>query len=159
MSDNYLRLIPTDAHFVPTECAVRSAVAFLRPSVPAADNLEVETYARPIFVDQGTNLEAIRCPRCGTTSSLHGPDGQNVQHWWNAITDSIDEHTVTELVVTMPCCTAEVPFANLSFEWPAGIASFEISILNPGVSGLDERLVAKLEHMLGCKLRQIWAHY
>jgi hypothetical protein len=45
-------------------------------------------------------------------------------------------------------------------DWPAGVASFEISIRNPGLADrLDAALVSELEKALGCQVRQIWAHY
>jgi hypothetical protein len=64
------------------------------------------------------------------------------------------------LQTRMPCCHATVPLTTLEFDWPAGFARFELRIWNPNVArDLDQGQLARLEAVLGCRLRQIRSHY
>jgi hypothetical protein len=161
VSDNYLRIVPIDPRFIPAESVAQAAVQMLGPAVLGADRVLAKNYGHPVFIDQGANLEAIVCPACGSRLLFHSAeDAESVREWWYAIADLLDEQNIADLSVNMRCCQASVLFADLDFDWPAGVASFEISILNPGISGpLPGDTVSSLEGALGCKVRQIWAHY
>lgn len=163
MSDDYLRVIPVDARFVPATDLAQTAVGLLGPALPDADEIVAETYDHPVFIDQGVNLETVICPACSARLSFYPTEkAEAVRKWWHAITDPLDLSTqnVANLRITMYCCGAFVLFSELTYDWPAGVASFEISILNPGIRGsLPEELLVKLESVLGCRVRQVWAHY
>ena len=48
----------------------------------------------------------------------------------------------------------------LRYIWPAGFARFSLCAMNPNIGGvLAAKDVSALEDVLGCKLRQVYAHY
>jgi hypothetical protein len=60
----------------------------------------------------------------------------------------------------MPCCQNKVLSTDLTFDWPAGFAKFELSAMNPNINhDLPPEQIAELEVVLKCKLKQIRAHY
>jgi hypothetical protein len=107
MSDDYLKIIPKDAHHVPP--ADRHANAF---------------------------------------------------EWWYDLGERMEQDPAETNVTSIPCCSASVRLVDLEFDWPAGFARFELSIRNPNVvENLSTSTLAELEAILGCKLRQVRAHY
>jgi hypothetical protein len=49
---------------------------------------------------------------------------------------------------------------DLVWEWPAGFAKFILEAMNPRLQGrLPEERQSQTETILGCGLRQIYAHY
>ena len=160
VSDNYLRLIPTDPHYMPPDEAGRRASLVVSHALPAADRVQVKRHSQPVFIDQGTNLESVLCPRCRARVAFYGDTATATSEWWKQIADQLGGQQVADVRVTMSCCGSSVMFQELQFEWPAGVASFEISIRNPGIGEpLGPELVAQLEGILGCGIRQVWAHY
>jgi hypothetical protein len=134
MSDSYLILIPTESRLIPAEEAAQAAVALLFPALPEAHEIVAESHGFPVFVDQGANLEFINCPSCGSRLPFNpASEAELVRDWWYAIVDPLEGQCVDGVIVTMYCCGARVPFSSLTFDWPAGIASFQIDILNPGI--------------------------
>ncbi len=158
MSDNYLRLVPTDPSLVPTQHVATTCVNIVGAVLPDADEIVAESYGHPVFIDQGANLESIICPSCQTTLSF-APENESIRQWWYEVIDEIGDDNVATLEVRMVCCGALVPFASIQFEWPAAVASFEISILNPNVAQMPTDTIASLETILSCRIKQVWAHY
>jgi len=159
MSDNYLRLIPADVRYIPADDVAAAAVGIASRALPEADVVQAERHEEPVFIDQGTNLEAIICPACRVRMVVFGQDGV-IQQWWYELIEPLQGKGVAGVEVRTPCCAATVPFSELEFDWPAGVASFEISIRNPGIGNpLDETVIAQLEAVLGCRVKQVWAHY
>jgi hypothetical protein len=161
VSDNYLRIIPTDPNLIPPETVADQMVPLLGPAFPDADDVVAESHGHPVFVDQGSNLEAILCPACGTRLLFYpAADAEAVWDWWYELTDALGEGDAAQAETTMPCCQAVVPFSDLQFDWPAGVASFEISIMTPGASDPpSSELQQRLEALLGCQVKYVWAHY
>ena len=161
MSDNYLRIIPTDPNLVPSEAVADQVVNLIGPAFPEADEVVAESHGHPVFIDQGANLEAVLCPTCGKRLRLDFADEVDpIRDWWHELTDPLESSNVTEVQARMPCCQAMVPFTALQFDWPAGVASFEISIMNPGVpDALSSELQRQVETLLGSPVRYVWAHY
>jgi hypothetical protein len=161
VSDNYLRIIPVEPTLIPPEATARNAVERIGPLFPDSDEVVAKSYGHPVFIDQGANLEAIICPSCGARLPFYPADlAEHLRAWWDDIADPLDEVNVADLRVTMICCRASVLFSDLSYDWPAGVASFEISIMNPGrADGLSGSELTELQEILGCQVKQIWAHY
>jgi len=66
----------------------------------------------------------------------------------------------TQREITLPCCNREADLNSLLYEWPAGFASFILEVENPDpAEWLSDEAQKSLERILGCKLRQILAHY
>lgn len=161
MSDDYIRLIPAEPTYVPPSHLHQKALEHLERLLPKGEDFEVHTYDAVTFIDQGENLEAIVCPSCGTRMKLeHFVEDDPTRVWWDELWDRLDEHPAESVSMVIPCCGATVKAMDLTFDWPAGFARFELSVLNPNISeNLSAAQLAGLESILGCQLRQVWAHY
>jgi hypothetical protein len=74
--------------------------------------------------------------------------------------DEASAHGFVALQVIVPCCHIQTTLNDLRYKWPAGFARFIMEVRNPGRSeALTEEEIRQLEHLLGCKLRQVLAHY
>jgi hypothetical protein len=159
MSDDYLKVIPVEPTHIPPAHLHPRAVDYLERLFPKGDEVEVQVYEAVTFIDQGSNLEAIICPSCGTRISL-GVEDDPVVSWWHDLGDHLAEMPADSVSTTIPCCGATVKATDLLFDWPAGFARFEISVLNPNVSAdVSAAQMADLESILDCRLRKVWAHY
>ena len=150
MSDNVLRLIPTDPQFVPDDASAERARDHLAELAPNADEVTQNMSEETQFVDPGANLERISCPRCGQNLPME---------WWQDRMDDAFKARFTVLAVTTPCCGADVSLNDLNYEWPAGFARFVLEAMNPGVADLATAEIATLAEIVGSPLRRIWAHY
>ncbi len=161
MSADILKLIPVDPRFVPSRAAQSRAVDALAGKFPEGHDCEAEDHGHVAFIDQGENLEAIICPACSKRIPFYDTtEAETIQAWWHDATDDLSVEDVEELNVVMPCCSRSVPLVTLRFDWPAGFARFELSIWDPGIGeNLAEAELAEFETILGCKLRQVRAHY
>jgi hypothetical protein len=149
MSDDFLRLIPTDPQCTAGDRQLREASALLASFLPQAQEVTFEIKEQVSFIDPGQNLERIFCPRCG-----HQVD----MGWWADQMDAAYETGFSDLSVKMPCCGATVSLNDLQYDWPAGFARFVLEARNPR-EHLNQEKLESLEAILGCKLRRILAHY
>jgi len=150
VSDNFLRLIPTDPEYTPDAQAADEARAYLATLVPDADEVKAAMTSEIAFIDQGANFERISCPRCGAEID---------ESWWADEVERASNTAFAQLDVITPCCAARVSLNDLDYRWPAGFARFVLEAMNPQVRDLDESATARLAAMLGTPLRRIWAHY
>lgn len=147
MSENILRLIPSDPAFVPTALA-QSQARHLLQALFAASSVEVTVTECPTFVDPGSNLDAIYCPACGTALETT---------WWQDAMDHASGGDFAYLDVITPCCRGKSSLNDLRYDWPAGFASFHMEVSNPGVPTLDPAAHQTLAEIIGAPLRVIWA--
>ena len=161
MSDTVLKFIPADPQFIPAESRQRGALAALIAAFPDGHDAETTTHEELAFIDNGVNTEAIICPTCGARLALHAGDRADEHaQLFSWIFDADDAAAISSRPVTMPCCGAKTPAVAVAFDWPAGFAHFELSIWNPNTERpVDSAVRGKLEDLLGCPLREIWAHY
>ena len=150
MSDDYLRLIPTDPTWQPGADEARRAVATLSALVPAADRVEVERYDEARFVDAGANVERVSCPTCRADLAMV---------WWTAQMEQAAESGFTNLTVLPPCCGTPTSLNDLGYDWPAGFARAALSVRNPHRDRLDDAELARVGTALGHPIRQVMAHY
>lgn len=151
MSENFLRIIPLEAGHVPAQAARDKALALLRSLLPRAAEVRAILQDHLFFVDQGENLEEIRCPRCNATL---------VPEWWMTEMDRAGAAQFSDLSVVLPCCGASTSLHDLDYDWPAGFARFVLQVREPALAGwLDDAAVARLEKVLGAKIRQIRTRY
>jgi hypothetical protein len=162
VSDNWIRVIPTDPEWLPDRQQRADALAELSRLVPAAEEIEEIDHGGVQFIDQGGNFERVSCPRCGEVLSrvLPGP-GDDDGDWLRATFDGVfDEERggFGALEVDTPCCGALVSLNDLVWDWPAGFARFELSAMNPGRGWLSADELARIERALGHSVRQILQH-
>jgi hypothetical protein len=150
VSDNVLRLIPTNPQYVPETASAELARKQLAELVPDADEVTQTTSGDLQFVDPGANLERISCPMCGQDLPME---------WWREQMDEAFKARFATLAVTAPCCRANVSLNDLNYEWPAGFARFVLEAMNPGVADLAAAEIATIAEIVGSPLRLIWAHY
>lgn len=165
MSDNWLIFIPTSPSYVPPVGVRDEALELFRSMVTGADEVNALVYDKVFFIPSGENLSTAFCPRCGSelpvewwkrAMNLAGgidPDaGENNTRDWRISDD------LSSLEVTVPCCGASMSLNDMNYDWPSGFAHFALEALWPP-GDLTEEQIARLEAVLGCKLRKIWAHY
>lgn len=150
VSDNYLRLIPTEPTWRPDPEASQRAVATLSALAPGADSVKVELFDEVTFIDQGTNFERLSCPACQAELDME---------WWHEQVERAGDAGFTDLNVTTPCCRAGTNLNDLLYDWPAGFARAELSVLNPQCDWLDDAELEQVAVELGHPLRQVMAHY
>jgi hypothetical protein len=148
MSDNILKIIPVSPDFVPLEKSKTEAIDFIT-GVFRSTEITCKIFESPRFIDQGSNIERIICPRCHSVI--------DDAFWQNAMNIAY-ENKFRNLLIKTPCCGEEISLNDLQYEWPAGFACFLIEIRNPGDDLTDFNL-EQLEKDLGTPLRKIWAHY
>jgi len=149
VSDNYLRLIPTDPTWQPGADEARRAVAALWPFVPAAESIDVERYDEVRFIDPGANFERVSCPTCRADLATV---------WWTGQMEQAAVSGFTNLTVLPPCCGTPASLNDLGYDWPAGFARAELSVVNPNRGRLDDAELARVTTALGHPLRQVMAH-
>jgi hypothetical protein len=149
MSDNLLKLIPTQPEYVPDRDAQFAAQELLGRIVENGRKVLAYTTEQVEFVDAGANFEGLSCPVCG--QSISG-------EWWSAAISKANESAFTNLNVVTPCCETSTSLNDLNYNWAQGFARFVLQVRNPGVASLDKSVLSELETILGCKLRVVWAH-
>jgi hypothetical protein len=162
VSDNWLRIIPTEPEWVPPVEARFAALETFRRLVPNAEEVEELVYDSVEFIDQGANFEKASCPRCGAVLSTVAPDVHDHDgDWlWATFDAGYDRQSerFTTLRATTPCCRVEVSLNDLIWDWPAGFARYELSAMNPDRDRLSLEEVAQLQAAMGHPVREIWQH-
>jgi hypothetical protein len=121
VSDDYIRLIPTQVTWKPTESAAESAASYVTGLFAgvngSADEVTTEFYDEVAFIDSGVNTSTAKCRSCGNSVDLE----------W--VFEVVDERgaDLSHLDVNLPCCEATTSLNDLEYDWPMGFASFEIA--------------------------------
>lgn len=148
MSDNVLIFIPRQPDFVPSPERLAQAVHWLRDRYGGSDGVEGRVNDAIGFVDCGQNLEAVRCPGCGSDIEMG---------WWSDQMERSFKGGFVDRMITTPCCNLRADLNGLTYHWPAGFGRCQIQVKNPRRS-VEEQEVSELESALGCALRVIQAH-
>ncbi len=149
MSDNWIKLIPTDQNFLPSADAAEAERTLLAELAPDAEEVTVEFLKEVAFVDSGENWEGVSCPSCSRDAST----------WWADAMDGAAESSFRDLEVAAPCCGATVSLNDLNYEPPNGFASFILSAWNPNLQDIPPAAMSRLVDLLGTQLRRIWVRY
>lgn len=150
MSDDWLRLIPTNPEYVPDAVARRTARDLLASLVPEADEVTVEVSDAIQFYNAGANWGITLCPGCGDEVPTE---------WWQHAMDLAYVTGFCNLEAKLPCCNSTFSLNELRYDWPQGFARFALTARNPNVRGIEGDSLQRLETILGCPLRMIWTHY
>lgn len=149
MSENMLRLIPTDPLYVPSSDAQAQARTVLA-SLLSEGEVSITMMEEVSFIDQGSNFERVLCPCCGAVVPME---------WWSQEMDrAYGASHFQDLSIMLPCCQTPSSLNDLDYDWPAGFARFLLEARSPG-SDLTPEHVSLLASVLGCSVRKIWAHY
>lgn len=155
MSDNFIRLVPTDVNWQPTAqdaAATTTYVAELFAGAnDSADEVAHEFYSTARLIDSGVNTSRATCPSCGEDIALD---------WVFGVVDE-RQNDLTRLDARVPCCGIVTSLNQLDYDWPIGFGRFEITVLN-GTRNRYELDAAELDHvasLLGHPVRQVLAHY
>ena len=149
MPESLLRVIPEDPRRVPSATAREHAEKLLRGALPGADDVVSQVTEHVRFVDCGDNFESVTCPGCGI----------EIGEWWSVVMEVAHEQHFRDLQATLPCCGRRVSLNDLVYSWPSGFARYTLEAMNPGLGSLPDRVRTRLESVLGCRVRVIWAHY
>ena len=161
MSDDYLKIIPTSPDHVPPSRTHKHALTLLESFFPEGEDFQAEIYDEIEFIDQGENIGAVFCPSCKKRLEMnHFTEGDPIVAWWYDLAETMEDTAVTAIEIKMPCCGQVARLMDIEFDWPAGFARFELNVMNPNVGdNLTESQLHELEKILGCRLKQVRAHY
>jgi hypothetical protein len=161
MSDDVLKIVPTDCEYVPNIESHQKAIELLESILPDGEMCQVNVYENIEFIDQGENLDTVICPNCKTKSELDIYDEHNpVRVVIDRMEESFSKTQPIEAIIEMPCCNNCIPVHTIEFDWPAAFAKSELSIWNPNIKdNLSNDDLGKFEELFGCKLKQIRAYY
>ena len=148
MSDNWLRYVPSDPHFQPTEVAAGRARALLHTFLPDAEEVTAEFFEDPAFIDPGVNWSGVRCSLCGV----------DAESWWTDAVSIAAEQNFASLDTVAPCCQTKVSLNDLAYVWPAAFGRFVLDAMNPNVERLSTEQVDSLGAELGCSVREVSQH-
>jgi hypothetical protein len=150
VSNNLLRLIPTDPYYVPDDQAQQQARDLFATLVPQAQEVRLKVTDAPALYDAGANMETIVCPACGTVL--------DDQRWMKEMDRAYNDGKFTDLTISTPCCDTLCSLNELVYDWPMGFACFVLEAVSP-LTDIGDRQQDLLEQILQCKLRKIWALY
>lgn len=155
VSDNYIRVIPTEVTWQPKATAAAAAVGYIRALFTgpgdSVDEVACEFYDTVTFIDSGVNTDIVACPTCR---------GQIDLDWvFDVVGQRMDD--LANLDAPAPCCGAVASLNELDYDWPVGFARFEIAVLNGTRAGyeLNADELLHVGALLGHPVRQILAHY
>ena len=134
---------------MPSTEAAAATVAILQKIFPEAEQIRAHRYGEIKFIDPGSNLARVLCPRC--KADLTGA--------WPAWMDESSTSLFDARNVIVSCCSKSIDLNDLIYEWSAGFAKFVLEAVNPKLGGsLTGEALNELEAALGTRLRQIKAH-
>jgi hypothetical protein len=153
VSENYLRVIPSDPWWQPAPEAAGAAAHLVEELLTSGggtvDEVGVDHYDRETIIDAGVNTSSMVCSACRFVSDE------------SFLMDFIERHPdgLDRLDVWVPCCGAVVPITSLRFDWPIGFARFEVSARGSSQSWLTVEQLQQVEKVLGHPVYQVLAHY
>jgi hypothetical protein len=152
LSDNWLRLIPTDPTFVPGAADARRTLELLEQFAPAAVTGEAagEVNAEAVvFIDAGTNFGSVTCPWCGAAIDIG---------WWQDCMGVAAESEFNDLLTRTRCCDVTTSLNDLNYEWSQGFARWWLEVMNPATPALSRQQLDALSDALGHLVRAVYVH-
>ena len=151
MSDDWIRVAPTNPSYVPSEADAEAALAVIADLMPRSQEIVVESSPEVAFIDAGVNVDSMRCPSCR---------GELSHEWWsNAVAESHDRSGFRERTASMPCCGAVVDLNDIDYgEWPVAFARWWVDCMNPDVGRLTDVQVARLAAALRHEVTIVYQH-
>jgi hypothetical protein len=147
VSDDLLRIVPTDPEWTPDDVALRRAVRALRELLPRADGVRGEVHDGIVLLTCAGEPQQAECPACGEALD---------PGWWAQRLRRAAAQGFARLGVVTPCCATSTSLGDLRFDRPAAFARTELRARRPG-TGLGEAELARVGRALGHPVRQIQA--
>jgi hypothetical protein len=121
-----LTVVPADMHFRPTQDGAQRALALFRELFPNTAGHQAMAFDGVRFINPELFASKAHCPTCGVASERYGEPGDAGRQWFAHIDRVTLDAPVDHLRTTLPACGHQAPFTSLTFEWPAGFASFAL---------------------------------
>ena len=148
MSDNWLRIVPTDPTHTPSKESVEEALSLLWKILPQSDEIEATSIEHPQFIDAGSNWSGVNCPECGTS----------LDDWWSEEMDCAYGKRFSDLSCHLPCCGAKSNLNKLDYPWQVAFASFVLEAMNPGTAEFSQTSIKQIEAALKTPVKLVWQH-
>jgi hypothetical protein len=145
VSDEVLRIVPTDPGWTPDDVALRRAVRALRQLLPRADGVRGEIHDGVVLITAGGEPEQVACPACGE---------ELAPAWWEQRLERAAAQGFARLAVVTPCSATWTSLAELRFDRPAAFARTELRARARG-TGLTEEALAEVGRALGHPVREL----
>lgn len=159
VSENSLRFAAIDPEATPAPGGLERAVDVVRAAFPRADAIESSEWDRITFIDNGANLEAVRCPSCGADLLAHDA--------WSDMMTRSHATGFEDRVVVVPCCGTTQLLEGLVYEWPVAFGLFSIDVREPDSAAFtpgraetrfESDLLESLHSALGTRVKAVWQH-
>jgi hypothetical protein len=150
VSEQLIILVPVDPHFQPVPKQADRAVDLLKTIVSEYDRIGLKISAKPQFFNGMENFESVHCP--GTFEPID-------MEWWGDMMDKdFDGEGFRLAIIETPCGQSGLTLNDLEYQSPCAFGVFGIEIANPNIRNLPEADQKAVGQVLGCAVRQIFAH-
>ena len=152
MSDHFIRVIPMDPTFVPTEHGELAALAFARERGFAGASSQ--TYEHVSFIDGGENFpRSMPCSSCGFNLADEN------RAWTDAMSVAYARiPAFSDLNFLCPSCASPLSLLDISLEGSThGFARWVLEWPHPGTQ-LQAEDLASFSKAVGCEVRVIYQH-
>ncbi len=157
MSENTLRFASAHPDDSPSRRALDRAATLLVAAFPRAQTIELVEHGEVRFVDNGANLERVRCPTCGADLLENDawPDAMSEAH-----ATSFEDRSFETV-----CCGARHSLEELDYHWPVAFSRFSIDVREPDAAvfipgepptAFEADLLAQLRSTLGGPVVAVW---
>lgn len=147
MAEHLVKLIPC-LHTYRTNVNRAAAAVEALKKVVEAEEITFRQTDQPEFVDCGSDLSKIRCPKCGAPLA---------REWWlDEMERMYQEDHFFVLEREMPCCEKTANFNQLHYEAPCGFSCLEFIIRNPE-GPVGKEAVDALSERFGLLFRKVEA--
>lgn len=148
MSDHWLRYVPRDPRYQPTEAQARAAEKLLASFLPQSERVRSEYTEQIAFIDPGSNWSGVLCSACGT----------DAEAWWRDALASAADADFVHLTLVAPCCGNQVSLNELNYVWPSAFGRYALEAMSPNERGLTLEQAKLLASALGCEVREVPVH-
>lgn len=148
MSDHWLRYVPQDPRYRPTDQQARAAEELLASFLPESDDVRSEFQEHTVFFDPGSNWSGVLCSSCGA----------DAESWWSDAMRSAAAANFTDLTRVAACCGTLVSLNNLNYAWPCAFGRYALAAKNPKKKGLTLAQTRRLADALGCGVHEVPVH-
>lgn len=150
MSDSIYKIIPKNPYTKVSKDKLNAAKSFIESAI-TCDSVDLVITDNLEFIDCGSNLVNITCPKCGKEISFD---------WWNDAMDIACEDDFKKLDITLPCCGGASSLNDLRYDFKCGFACCSINVTNPEkLIDEDDSLTESVQKILDCEINWIIAHY